>query len=125
MTDLIYKELCYKLTGLAFEIYLSIGGELKEKVYANALEELLKRENLVYKREVYYPIKINNKVIGKNYFDFLIDEKIVVELKKGSAGYLQACNQLSNYLKLSDLKLGLIIRFTKDGARAKRIVNIK
>jgi len=112
------------LTGLAYEIYSTIGGELREKVYSDAFEELLKRENITYKREVYYPIKINEKVIAKNYFDFLVEDKLIVELKKGNLNYRLACGQLFNYLKLSKLKLGLIIRFTKDGARAKRIANL-
>jgi GxxExxY protein len=124
MADLIYKDLSYKLAGLAFEIYSTLGGELKEKVYGNAFEELLKRENISFSRELYYPVKINKKVIGKNFFDFMVDDKVVVELKKGSLNYIQACNQLSDYLKSSNYKLGLIIRFTKDGARVKRIVNI-
>jgi GxxExxY protein len=124
MTDLIYKDLSYKLAGLAFEIYSTLGGELKEKVYGNAFEVLLLREKISFSRELYSPVKINDVVIGKNFFDFLIDGKIVVELKKGNLNYIQACNQLSNYLKSSNHKLGLIIRFTKDGARIKRIVNV-
>ncbi len=125
MGDLIYKELSYKLFGLAFEVYSTLGGELKEKVYANAYCELLKRDGISFSREVYAPVKINDKVVGKYYFDLLIEDKIVIELKKGNLNYLLACNQLSNYLKVSNLKLGLIIRFTKDGARVKRIVNLE
>lgn len=123
MEKLIYKELSYKLAGLAFEIYASLGGELKEKIYANAYEELLKRECIKYKRELYYPVKINNKAIGKNFFDFIVEEKIVIEIKRGTKNYVLACRQLNDYLKSSKLKLGLI-RFTKDGARIKRIVNL-
>jgi len=101
-----------------------LGGEHKESVYSNAFSELLKREKIPFEKEVYYPVKINEKVIGKNYFDFLVDKKVVIELKKGNLNYLQACRQLANYLKVGNLNLGLIIRFTKDGARVKRIVNI-
>lgn len=125
LRDLIYREICYKLFGLAFEIYKIIGGEQKEKVYSNAFAELLKRDGITFKRELYYPVKINGKVVGRNFFDFLVAGKIVIELKKGNLNYLQACNQLSDYLKLSGLKLGLIIRFTKDGAKIKRIVNLR
>jgi len=125
MAELLFRELSYKINGLAFEIYRALGGELKEKVYGRAFEELLKREGISFKREIYFPIKINEKIVGKNFFDFLIDDQIIIELKKGSREYLQACNQLSDYLKLSGLKLGLIIRFTKDGAKVKRIVNIR
>lgn len=124
MDDLIYKDLSYKLVGLTYEIFNKIGSELKEKIYGNAFEELLKREKLKFNREVYYPLKINDKVIGRNYFDFLVEDKIVIELKSGSQKYKEACNQLFEYLKSSNLKLGLIIRFTKDGVKVKRIPNL-
>jgi len=124
MAEFVYEDLSFKINGIAFEIYKTLGGDLKEKVYAEAFAELLERDGIPFRREVYYPVRINNKTIGKNYFDFIVYEKIVLELKRGSANYIQACKQLADYLKLSGLKLGLIIRFTKDGAKVKRIVNI-
>ncbi len=124
MTDIIYKELSYKISGLAFEVFRTLGGGLREKTYASALEEPFKREGILYKREVYFPIKINDKVVGQNYFDFLVENKIVIELKKGGLKYYQAYDQLLNYLKSSNLQLGLIIRFTMEKAVIKRIINI-
>lgn len=124
MTEILYKDESFKIVGLIFEIYRTLGGGLKEKVYANALEELFKREKISYKREIYYPLKINDKVVGQNYFDFLVDDKIVVELKCGNVKYYQAFDQLKNYLTLSGLKLGLIVRFTLEKAIIKRIVNL-
>ncbi len=124
MGDLIYKELCYKLTGLAYEIDNTMGSGFEEKVYANAFEELLKREKIKYAREVYYPITINGKIIAKKFFDFLIEDKIVLELKCGENRYKNVCKQVFQYLKTSDLKLGLVVRFTKDGVLVKRIPNL-
>jgi len=123
MTDLLYKELSYKLSGLVFEVDNIIGYGQTERVYGDALEELFKREKLDYKREIYFPIKINNKVIRKEYFDFLIDEKIIVELKVSDFHYKRACSQIFSYLKSSGLKLGIIYRFTRNGVRTKRIPN--
>ena len=124
MTDPIYKELSFKLNGLAFEVYKTLGEGLRESVYANAYEELLKRDGLKYQRELYYPITINGKIVGKYYFDFLVEDKIVVEIKVGNFKYYQAYTQLYEYLKLSKCELGLIIRFTMDGAVVKRVVNL-
>jgi GxxExxY protein len=124
MTELLYKELCYKITGIAFEIHNTLGSGLKEKIYADAFEEIRKDEKINYKREVYSPIKIRGKIVVKNYFDFTIEDKLVVELKSGSDKYKEVCNQLFQYLKSSNLKLGLIIRFTKDGVKTKRIPNL-
>jgi len=124
MSDLLYKELSYKIIGLAYEVYNTFGSGLREKIYGDALEELFKREGIKFSRELYQPLKIGEKVISKVYFDFLIDDKIVVELKSGSDRYKEACGQIYNYLRAKDLKLGLIIRFTKDGVKSKRIPNL-
>lgn len=121
---LLYKDLSYKLVGIAFEVYNTLGSGLKEETYANAFEELLKRERINYKRELYFPLKINNKTVGRNFFDFLIDDKMIIELKKGSQKYKEVCNQLYQYLRSANIRLGLIIRFTLDGVKVKRIPNL-
>ncbi len=123
MTDLIFKELSYKISGLIFEVDNTIGYGHSEKIYGDALAEILEREEITYKRELYYPIIIEGKVIKKVYFDFVIEDKIIVELKVSDNKYKNACTQIFNYLKTSGLKLGIIYRFTKDGVRTKRIPN--
>lgn len=125
MSELIYKELSYKIVGLAYEVDSIIGFGQKEKVYCDCLEELFKRDSIVYKRELYAPIVINEKVIAKTYLDFLVDGKIVVEVKSGENQYRQVCSQVFRYIKNNDIKLGLVLRFTKNGVRAKRIPNIR
>ena len=123
MTELLYKELSYKLTGLIFEVNNQIGFGQSEKTYGDSLSILLTRDKLPYEREVYYPVKIDEKVVKKEYFDFLIDNKIVVELKVSDKYYKKACSQIFQYLKSSGFKLGLIFRITKEGVRVKRIPN--
>jgi len=125
MAELLYKDLSYKINGIAFEIMNLIGSSHSEKIYADAFEELLKKYSISYQRELYYPVKVNGKLIAKRYFDFLIENKVVVELKSGIKNYQSACYQLFDYLKFSKLKLGLIIRFTNQGAKVKRIPNFK
>ena len=125
MAEIVYKDLSYKIIGIAFRVNGLLGSGLEEKVYQNAFEEYLKEEKVVYERELYCTIKINEKIISKKYFDFLIDEKIIVEIKTGVRDYRDACSQVFHYLKMSKLRLGLLIRFTKDGVKVKRIPNIK
>jgi GxxExxY protein len=124
MTEIIYKELSYKVIGLAYEVFNTLGFGLKEKIYADSFEVLLQKESIRFARECHYQIKLRDVPVGNRYFDFLIDDKIIVELKVGGAKYYDAYNQLYDYLKSSGLKLGIIIRFTKDGVKTKRIPNI-
>jgi GxxExxY protein len=123
--ELIFKELSYKIVGLAFEIDNELGSGLPEKAYSNAFEQLLSREGIAFKKEVYCPIKIIDKVVLKQYIDFIVDNKIVVELKTGALSYKKVFTQVNNYLKEKDLKLGLIIRFTREGVVTKRVLNIR
>ena len=123
MTELLYKELSYELTGLAFEVNNIIGYGQTEKTYCDAYEELLKKNGINYSREEYFPIKIGDKVIKKEFFDFLIDDKIIIEFKVSDRNYKQACDQIFKYLKSSKKKLGLIFRISKGGVRTKRIPN--
>ena len=124
MGELLYKELCYKVVGYAYSVYNELGSGLKEKVYGNAFEELLKENSINYSRELYSPIVFKDKIVAKNFLDFLIDDSLVVELKVGSNDFKGVCNQVFNYLRAKDLKLGLIIRFTREGVRVKRIPNL-
>lgn len=125
MKELIYKELSYRITGLAFKIDNQIGYGQNEKVYCDALEKLFIKEKIPLTREFYAPIKIDEHLIAKRYFDFLIDDKIVVEVKVGYLNYRQVCSQVYQYLKASKLRLGLVIRFNKNGVFIKRIPNLK
>lgn len=121
MGELLYKDLSYVLNGIAFEIDNQIGFGQSESVYSKAFEEHLKQKNIPYEKEKYFPIKVNDVVVARKYVDFSIDGKIVVELKQGEDNYRKVCRQVFEYLKSNNLKLGLVIRFTKNGVKVKRI----
>ena len=63
-------------------------------MYKDAYSILLDKEKISYKKECYYPVKIRNSVVAKRFFDFLIDDKIVVEFKIGGRAYYGSYNQL-------------------------------
>ncbi|MCX6810751.1 MAG: GxxExxY protein [Candidatus Berkelbacteria bacterium] len=123
MTELLYKELSFKLTGLVYEIDNLIGYGQSEKIYCDCFEKLLQREKINYEREIYFPLRIDNKVIKKYYFDFLIDDSIIIEFKISDRNYKNVCTQIFQYLKSSGKKLGIVFRFMSDGVRVKRIPN--
>lgn len=123
--ELVYKDLSYRLVGLAYKIDNELGFGYQEKIYSKAFEKLLILEQLHFKKELYAPIKVDDQLIAKRYLDFLVDDKIVVELKVGSYAYKESCNQVLEYLRVNKLKLGIIIRFCKTGVQTKRILNVK
>jgi len=122
--ELLHKELSYKLVGIAFEIFNAIGPTHPEKYYQNAYEELLKRDLLPFKKQVYVPLEFNNKVIGKNFIDLIVDEKILIEFKVGDRFTKFHFDQVGRYLKYTGLQLGLLILFSANGVVNKRVLNI-
>lgn len=123
--DLIYPELSFKIVGCTFEVYNELGFGHSEKVYQKALALSFKKHNLIFKEQVYFPVKFQGEVVGKGYCDFLIEEKIIVELKKNDRFSKANIDQVNQYLKSSGLKLGILVNYTSTGAIFKRLVNIK
>ena len=125
MTELIHKELSYRINGILYKTDNLVGPGQPEKTYCNAIEELFKESAIKYTREIYYSIKVNDKVISKQFFDFLVEDRIVLEIKTGNYMYRNSIDQVFQYLKNSKIQLGLIARFAKDGVQIKRVLNIR
>ncbi len=121
--DLIYPELSYKLVGLAYNVHNELGHGHLEKIYQKAYAKELKEANIEFKEQAPYKVVYKEEVIGNNYLDFLIEDKIIIELKRSDFHSKKYIDQISNYIKVSNLKLALLINFTSNGVRIKRIVN--
>lgn len=123
-TKLIYPELSYQITGVLFEVYNQLKYGHREKIYQKAVAEVFKEKNIQYEKEVYYPVKIHDKIISRYYFDFLVDKKIVLELKVAEDFYQKDINQLLSYIKFQNYQLGILAIFSKEGIKYKRILNL-
>ena len=85
----------------------------------------LKNKNLSFKEQVYYPVSFRSVVVGRNYFDFLIEEKIIVEIKSLARFTKPHYDQVLNYLTVSDVKLALLITFGNEEVKCRRVINFK
>ncbi len=110
--------------GAAFDVYNEIGSGHHEKYYQRALAESLRNQNLSFQEQVFTPLKFKGSTIGKNFFDFLIENKIIVEIKKGERFSKTNIDQVLEYLKTGKLQLALLINFGTDGVKFRRIVNL-
>lgn len=117
MAELIYPELSFKVVGLSFVVHNELGVYAKEKQYAGLLEEKLKLAGLSYKRE----LRIGN---SGNTIDFVIDDKILLELKAKRVITKEDYYQTQRYLQETRLKLGIIINFRNRTIAPKRVVRI-
>ena len=125
INDLIYPELSFKIVGCAFEVYNELGFGHSEKVYQKALSVSFRKHNLPFKEQVHFPVAFQGEVVGRGYCDFVIEEKIIIELKKVDRFSKGNIDQVNQYLKSSGHKLALLINYTSSGAIFKRLVNIK
>ncbi len=123
--DYLHKDLTEKLIGAAFKIYNHLGYGFREKEYQRAYSSELEKLLLKYKKELYCYLKYNDKVISKFFIDFLVEEKVVVELKVAQDFYKKHFEQVMTYLKNNKLEVGLLIIFTSQRVLVKRIINQK
>lgn len=87
------------------------------------MAEALYQEGLSFKQQVPIPLKFGEKVIGRYFADFIIEDKIVLELKKGSRVSRLHANQLIAYVKAAPLPLGILAYLGNNEVTFKRIIN--
>ncbi|MEK7612032.1 MAG: GxxExxY protein [Patescibacteria group bacterium] len=121
--DLLYPELSYKILGAAFDVFNKLGWGHKENIYQNALAIAFDEAGIIFEREKFVSTSYNGQQVGKEFLDFVIENKIVVELKVvPKMGYTHI-NQVVSYLKGTHLELAIMIYFLKDGVRHRRVLN--
>ena len=117
-TKLIYPELSYLLTGIFFDVHNHLGRYAREKQYGDLLADILKEKEIPFSRELLVP--------GTgNVIDFVVDGKVVVELKAKPMALKEDYYQIQRYLQILKLKLGLLVNFHQKFLRPSRIVLIE
>ncbi len=122
MTEILHKELSFKVVGILFDIYKKLGGGFQEKYYQKAVKQALIENDIPYLEQVRVDLNYNGRFIGRYYLDFLIDSKFVLEIKSKNAITRTDIFQVLNYLKATNFDLGIIANFTREGVKNKRIL---
>lgn len=125
MAEFKYGDITEKIIGACFKVHSTLGNGFQEVIYQRALELELKLIPLDYAREFEMPIYYLDQEIGTRRVDFLIDNKISVELKaiiKLEDVYFA---QAMNYLEAYNLEVGLLINFGSKRMEFHRFANKK
>jgi len=124
---LLHGQLTEKIIGLCYQVHYQYGSGQKESVYQNALEEKLTKTRLPFQREVFIPIKSEEtgKNLGSHRLDFVIDEKVVLEIKAIKFTPRKLEQQLFSYLKNSHYQVGLMVNFGSSKLYVRRIIFTK
>ena len=122
MDKVLYKDLSYKLVGCFYEVYNELGPGHKEQIYHEALKVCFGEYNINYKERKRLRIQFKGKDIGIYEPDFIIDEKIILEIKStlSMPGVFE--KQLYYYLRGTDYKVGYLVNFGNDKIDIRRRV---
>jgi GxxExxY protein len=121
---MLYEELSGQIIGAAIAVHKTIGPGLKEQSYHAAMAMEMLAIGLEFQREPVFRVTYRGAVVGEHIPDFIVQNAIVLELKATSSIEPVFTTQVLTYLRLSGLRLGLIINFNVDALRfgIKRIV---
>src|SRR3989344_3099893 len=120
---IVLKDDSYDLMGQLFEVQNKLGPIYKEKNYQDAIEEVLKRDQIPYEREKLIKLKFENIEVSDFFADFVINNKILLEVKAKPFITNDDIRQTSRYIKSLELPLGIVANFKKQKLEYRRVVN--
>lgn len=123
-TDLQHKDITEKIIGAAFDVHSFLGNGFQEVIYQRALAYEMNQRNLEFAREIEQDIfyKELEEPIGTRRADFVVEGKVLVELKAVKEIEDVHLAQALNYLKAYRLEVGLLINFGSKSLTFKRLI---
>ena len=123
MSDYLYEDDTYKIIGALIEVHKNLGKGFSEIVYKDAFEYELKRIDFSFVREKEYLVHYKDIILNhKFYADFVISDKIIIEIKSTDALHEKHISQCLNYLHVSGHRLAILVNFNKTSLEYKRII---
>jgi len=112
-TDYLYKELTSEIIKRFYAVYNILGYGFLEKVYEKALYFELKKADLQVECQKPINVYYETELVGEYFADLLVENKVIIELKAAESICEEHENQLINYLKATDIEVGLLLNFGK------------
>lgn len=124
MAELKYKDITEKILGASFEVHNFLGNGFQEVIYQRALAWEMSQRNLAFAREIEQQIYYKDlpEPIGTRRADFVVEDKVLVELKAIKELEDVHLAQTLNYLRAYKLEVGLLINFGSKSLTFKRLV---
>jgi GxxExxY protein len=111
--DYLHKELTSEIIKRFYIVYNVLGFGFLEKVYEKALKYELEKAGLLVERQNSINVYYETELVGEYYADLLVENKVIIELKAAESICEEHENQLINYLKATDIEVGLLLNFGK------------
>ncbi len=121
---ILYKEESFKIIGACMKVHRSLGAGFLEAVYEEAMEKEFQIQKIPFKKQVKLELYYDNQKLKKQYrADFVCYDTIILEIKAVSQIPVAFYAQLKNYLKCTNMGLGMLINFGTPSLTYKRILN--
>ena len=120
---IIYPELSFKINGILFKIGKQLNRFRNEKQYCDAIELALQNERIKYEREKILPPSFDGEHEGRNKIDFLIEEKIILEIKSKPFITKNDYYQVKRYLTSLNKKLAILVNMRYYYIKPIRVLN--
>ena len=108
-----HTDLTEKIISAFYKVYNTLGFGFLEKVYGNALMHQLVMDGLRVEKEKQIKVYYEEKMVGEYYADIMVEGKVIIEIKAAEALIEEHELQLINYLKATDMEVGLLLNFGK------------
>ncbi len=123
MDDLLFEKECYKIIGICQTIHAKLGKGFKEVVYQDAFQIHAEIDELIFEREKKFSITYLGQKLRHGFIaDYFLFNGIILEIKATPVLNYKAFAQTLNYLKASEVKLGIIVNFGEDHLTFRRVV---
>ncbi len=121
MNELLHKELSNKIIKCFYTVYNTLGFGFLEKVYENALMIELSKNGLKAEKQKHIKVYYENQTVGEYFADIIVDDSIILELKAAEFVVEEHELQLINYLKATEIEIGLLLNFGKNPEFKRKI----
>ncbi len=122
MTELLYKELTFAMIGAAMEVHRILGPGFLEAVYQVAMERELTLRGIPFEKQVKLPVRYKDILVGEYAADFIIDGKLIIEIKAVSNFNSQHQAQAMHYLTATGCRLALLLNFGTGSLEHRRVI---
>ncbi len=113
MEEYLFKDLTSRIISGFYKVYNTLGFGFLEKVYENALKIELEKMGFIVERQKSINVYYDEILVGEYYADLIVDGKIILELKAAESLIEEHELQLINYLKATEMEIGLLLNFGK------------
>ena len=118
-----HEGLTEQIIGAFFKVYNALGVGFLERVYENALCLELENLGLIYTQQAPVRVRYRGKIVGEYIADVIVENRVIIEVKAVRTLLSQHEAQLLNYLKATEIEVGLILNFGPEPDIVRKVVD--